>query len=217
MNTEPRRFRRAVSEMWRERILEGAAQVFAAKGFHRATTKEIARAAGVAEGTIYNYFENKRAILFALVEKVAAQSLRTALLESPPDDPCDFFRMLIHDRYRFFQEHGTALAPVMAEVFTDPALRKELYREVFRPLVELLERYLESQIEAGRFRALPVATIAYGIIGAVLFNVVMAFAGLDPRCEARSADELADGLVEWLAAGLSMGRGKAGAPADGER
>lgn len=198
-----RSFRQTVSEMWRERILEGAARVFAAKGFHKATTKEIARAAGVAEGTIYNYFKNKRAILFALVEKIAAQPLKKILLENPPDDPQEFFRLLIQDRHRFFSEYGSMLAPVMAEVFTDPALREELYREIFRPLVDLLERYLQRHAEAGRFRLVSVPVIAHGIIGAVMLNLVLALTGLDPRYKGISAEKLADELIVWFLAGLS--------------
>ena len=53
-------FKGQMIEARRTQILMGAAQVFAKKGFHKATTKEIAQAAGVAEGTIYNYFKNKR-------------------------------------------------------------------------------------------------------------------------------------------------------------
>ena len=54
----------------REQILDAATTVFAAKGFHRATIKEVARAAGVADGTIYNYFENKAALLLGLLGPV---------------------------------------------------------------------------------------------------------------------------------------------------
>ncbi len=50
--TAARRERRIAAR--KEQILDAAAQVFAAKGFHRATTKEIAEAADVSEGTIYN-------------------------------------------------------------------------------------------------------------------------------------------------------------------
>jgi len=42
----------------RNQILEAAASVFAAKGFHPTTIKDIAKEAGIADGTIYNYFES---------------------------------------------------------------------------------------------------------------------------------------------------------------
>ena len=51
-----------------ERILDAAAAVFAAKGYFNARVSEIARGAGVADGTIYLYFRSKEDILMALFD-----------------------------------------------------------------------------------------------------------------------------------------------------
>jgi|GEM_PF-3133717 len=59
MLTTPLDFREKMIEARRTQILLGAAQVFAQKGFHGATIKEVAQAAEVAEGTIYNCFTDK--------------------------------------------------------------------------------------------------------------------------------------------------------------
>jgi AcrR family transcriptional regulator len=56
-------------------ILDAAAQVFAKWGYDRATTKEIAAAAGVSEGTLYRYFENKKGILLALLKDFMDKAL----------------------------------------------------------------------------------------------------------------------------------------------
>lgn len=45
-------------------ILDAAIKVFAKNGFHQSTVAQIAREAGVADGTIYLYFENKEDILY---------------------------------------------------------------------------------------------------------------------------------------------------------
>ena len=50
----------------RERILQSAIKVFARKGFYNTRVSEIARTAGVADGTIYLYFKNKDDILISL-------------------------------------------------------------------------------------------------------------------------------------------------------
>lgn len=50
-------------------ILEGAERVFADVGYHRAQVSRIAREAGVADGTVYLYFENKEDILVSLFGK----------------------------------------------------------------------------------------------------------------------------------------------------
>ncbi|MBZ0116082.1 MAG: TetR/AcrR family transcriptional regulator [Sandaracinaceae bacterium] len=52
----------------RERILRAAIKVFARKGFYATRVSEIAKAAGVADGTIYLYFENKDAVLVSIFE-----------------------------------------------------------------------------------------------------------------------------------------------------
>lgn len=52
----------------RERILKAAIKVFARKGFYAARVSEIAKAAGVADGTIYLYFRNKDDVLTSVFE-----------------------------------------------------------------------------------------------------------------------------------------------------
>ena len=52
----------------RMRIMEGALKVFALKGFYKTKVSEIAKEAGVADGTIYNYFKSKDEILISLFE-----------------------------------------------------------------------------------------------------------------------------------------------------
>ncbi len=53
----------------RERILDAAERVILERGLARVTTKEIARAAGVAEGTLFKYFERKDDLLLAVVQE----------------------------------------------------------------------------------------------------------------------------------------------------
>src|ERR687898_2583792 len=65
----------------RGQILEAARRVFAERGFRRATTREVARAAGISEGTIYNYFEDKDALLMAILDRLNETERRGAGLE----------------------------------------------------------------------------------------------------------------------------------------
>src|SRR5207245_8821186 len=67
----------------RTQILAAAAVVFARKGFDRATVTEIARAAGLAEGSIYNYFRSKEELLVYIPSQLA-QPVLAALLEQAP-------------------------------------------------------------------------------------------------------------------------------------
>jgi AcrR family transcriptional regulator len=71
MSRERKPARRRPAERPAE-ILKASGQVFANKGYARATTREIAALAGVSEGTLYNYFDSKRDILLALLEETTA-------------------------------------------------------------------------------------------------------------------------------------------------
>jgi AcrR family transcriptional regulator len=64
----------------RERIIKVAARLFKSDGWESTTTRAIAAAAGIATGTLFNYFESKEAIVAALISEAlerAEQEIRT--------------------------------------------------------------------------------------------------------------------------------------------
>jgi AcrR family transcriptional regulator len=67
------------SEVQRERILAAAQSCFVESGFYAASMATIAETAGMSQGLIYRYFENKNAIILAIIEqqlKVARRRIR---------------------------------------------------------------------------------------------------------------------------------------------
>src|SRR5437868_1277393 len=71
----------------RERILAAAERIFARHGFFAARVSEIAKEAGVADGTIYLYFKSKDDLLISLFESRMKQvnaDLRAAIADRPP-------------------------------------------------------------------------------------------------------------------------------------
>jgi AcrR family transcriptional regulator len=70
----------------RARIVEHALRLFARHGYERTSVKMIAKAAGVSQGLLYNYFESKDALLRALFEESMADVRQSfALAEAEPD------------------------------------------------------------------------------------------------------------------------------------
>lgn len=57
-------------EKRREQIIDGAVQLFKEKGFHRATTREIAKAAGFSIGTLYEYIRTKEDVLYLVCDSI---------------------------------------------------------------------------------------------------------------------------------------------------
>ena len=75
-------------EAAREAILAAALSVFGEKGFDGATTAEVAKAAGVSKGLVFNYFPTKDALLQAMLEQVLGEALgqwEKVSWEGPPE------------------------------------------------------------------------------------------------------------------------------------
>jgi len=64
-----RRTRQENKEKTRQAILRAALELFAEKGFYHTTTKTISRRAGIAEGTLFNYFETKEDLALYFFER----------------------------------------------------------------------------------------------------------------------------------------------------
>jgi len=69
----------------RQQILTVARDVFARRGYHQTTIDDIALQAGVARGTFYLYFEDKRAVFSDLIDRFASQ-LSMAIVRIVTDD-----------------------------------------------------------------------------------------------------------------------------------
>ncbi len=84
-----------------ERILDAALLLFREAGYDAVRTEDIAAAAEVSVGTLYNYFENKGDLLLALVtlevEEVLEQGV--AVVKSPPADIAEALNLLIGGYY----------------------------------------------------------------------------------------------------------------------
>ena len=109
----------------RDRILAAAVSVMRDRGITSTTTKEIARVAGVAEGSIYNHFANKTALVAACMAEVAG-GIREALVrltgrvgEGTVDDN---LAELAEAEIAFFAD----LLPITGPVLGDPSLREWL-------------------------------------------------------------------------------------------
>lgn len=133
----------------RRQLLEVAASVFAERGYHGATTAELARAAGVTEPILYQHFRNKQALFATLVEEVGDEVMTAwqTRLEGVTD-PRERLRLLLasnpatHERGRSVYR---VIFHAMTEAANEPTLAKALRAHVTR-----LGAFIESEIIALR-------------------------------------------------------------------
>jgi AcrR family transcriptional regulator len=138
----------------RSAILTSALTVFSEKGFHRTTIKDIAKAAGLAEGTIYNHFENKDALLLSLFEGLNARGREKVDLALPPDLPLSVFLPAHFEQMlsMFVESAGKALPVMLAELLTNNALRESYAQRIRQPTIKLGEQALQHWMATGRIR-----------------------------------------------------------------
>lgn len=152
--SKTRRERR--SKMMRHQIAEAAAILFAQKGFHNTTTKEIARAADVSEGSIYNYFENKEDILFGVIENIVTEELQNMrLIPSLEEDPVEYlFSRFIHQKEKVAKKNPI-IQSILAEIIFNVELRQRYVSQFLNPIMDQVSAHLKSRIELGQIRDFP--------------------------------------------------------------
>lgn len=146
----------------RNRVIAAAQEVFAEEGFVGATTKAIAGRAGIAEGTLFRHFPDKRALLAAVLgpfarDVVAPEVTRQvlALLERDHDSLEAFLAAVVDDRLDLLARHPTWFRVLLQEALLQPELRRVLEEHVAAVLVPPFERACETLQSRGLMAAIP--------------------------------------------------------------
>ncbi|UQN09918.1 TetR/AcrR family transcriptional regulator [Deinococcus sp. QL22] len=121
----------------RTQILEAAATVFAEKGFHPATIRDVAWAAGVADGTIYNCFENKPALLLGRFEFISTRAQKNIDPASFAGlSQCDFIAAyLAHSLRALEADNFEWFRVIVSEMMVNLELRGRFSAQVLEPML----------------------------------------------------------------------------------
>ncbi len=185
----------------RTQILDAAAGLFARQGFHKTTTKQIAAEAGVAEGTIYNYFSSKEDLLLTLAARLAEfQAFTETAAEVPPADEEVFFQDLLEHRLRVVQEHGEVIRAILPQVLTDDELRRAFLTRIGGDIVPFFEDYVEHKVAQGRFRPVSPALVVRLVQSLSLGLLFLELAGDEVVVQHR--DKLPAEIAELIRNGL---------------
>lgn len=189
----------------RTQILDAAARIFAQRGFHRTTVREVAKAAGVADGTIYNYFENKAALLLGIMERLNETEQRDEdIARAATMDIREFTRQYLRQRFAIFtQDNSQVFQVVLSEVLVDAQLRELFMQKIIEPTFTLAETHFKHLAETGSFPpqdiALRLRLIASTFLGLITLRILG-----DPQLQA-NWDDVPDVLTALLFDGLMSG------------
>ncbi len=186
----------------RNQILDAATKVFAEKGFHPTTIKDIAREAGIADGTIYNYFENKTALMLGIFDRLNETDQRNEDLSKITEvDSRSFMKAYLRHRLTVLQaDNFEAFRVVLSEIMVNKELRELYYRKIIEPTFSMAEAYVQQLAAQHIIKPINISLAMRAISGMVLGLIVEHIMG-DQTLESRW-DELPDFLTDMILDGL---------------
>jgi len=165
----------------RNQILDAAAKVFAEKGFHRATTKEIAQVAGVSEGTIYNYFANKGDLVIGIITRLAKfDQLDSEFAQAFQSDARGLLTAIFRDRTGRIEQNMEMVRAVLPEILISPELRERFYQQFVLPIAEFIEKNVQARVEMGYLEAANVPLTVRAVQGMFVGLLILRVLGDKP-------------------------------------
>lgn len=175
----------ARSRRTREAVLAAAVVCFEENGYEATSTAAIAARAGVAVGTVYSYFRDKRAILMELVDSTVKELAEHVIGGLEPhswqgSDPRETVRSLIDAVF-----HSQQLRPGMQRImwerfFKDPEFRGPV-ESIQQRTREAILGFLEAVRPADLRPGLDLETASFVILNAVQWNATRAFMDEAPQ------------------------------------
>ena len=135
------------------RIIEAATKVFAKNGFYQSKIAQIAKEAGVADGTIYIYFENKDDILISLFEEQMKAVLDNMALQiTKTDDPAEKLEIFASTHLDLIEKNKDMAEIIQVELRQSGKFMKEYKNERFLEYIDIIGNIISEGQKKGLFR-----------------------------------------------------------------
>lgn len=186
----------------RNQILDAATKLFAAKGFHPTTIKDVAREAGLADGTIYIYFPNKPALLLGIMDRLTAAARQNVdLSQLTTMDLQQLVRAFVQYPLTVFEAGNFELFRVIvAEIMVNQELRERYYQQLFEPMTSMAEQYFAQWAEQNSVAPVHTKLLMHTISSIVLGLIMQRIMG-DTTLEV-AWDQLPDYVSDLLSNGI---------------
>ncbi|HEY9638358.1 MAG TPA: TetR/AcrR family transcriptional regulator [Coleofasciculaceae cyanobacterium] len=195
-------------ESRRQQIIDGALQVFASKGFEKATNKDIAAAASIGSpGLIYHYFKDKsdlfRQVLEHRIPMLQMLKKSEEMMALPPEEALTLFAST------FLKVVDNPSAIALLKLMLGEAIRRPLVAEMINTIgplrnFALLTRYLDKQMDAGVLRRMDSGAAARCFLGPLLAFVITRELFPQPDAETLEPETMAKTAVEVFLRGMEI-------------
>lgn len=191
------------------RILEAAMKLFSEKGFHASSTSEIAKEAGVAEGTIFRHFKTKKDILLALVvpafmKFISPFILKDAkqIMEDPSVTTEAILKRLFKNRLELIDKNWDRMRILVQEATFHPEIKEAVIEHIARRARTIAEMFVERKKREGEFRDLPTITITRSVFSMILGYVMFKYIAFPEEAQVLDEDKEIELMIDIFLNGV---------------
>jgi AcrR family transcriptional regulator len=186
----------------RSRILQAALRLFAAKGYEGTTTKDLAGKANVAEGTLFRYFPNKKAILIEVATRGWVDILTDLLTELSEMGSYKAVAQVMRRRVLRMRENSDLLRVCFIEAQFHPELKDRIQSEVIAKMTDVAEAFFQTAIDRGIYRPMNPKIVAQVFLGMFAIAGFSSETILDSNASPLALQEMAEGIAEIFLNGV---------------
>ncbi|MCX7593703.1 MAG: TetR/AcrR family transcriptional regulator [Fischerella sp.] len=186
----------------RNRILQAAKRLFASQGFDGTTTRDLAQAAGVAEGTLFRHFPNKKAILVEVATAGWVEILTDLLTELSEMGSYKAVAQVMRRRMWNMQKNADLMRVCFMEAQFHPDLRDRIQSEIIAKMTDVAEAFFQTAMDRGIYRQMDAKLVAKVFLG------MFAIAGfshntlMEPNAPPEKMQQMAEGLADIFLNGV---------------
>jgi AcrR family transcriptional regulator len=186
----------------RDRILQAAQRLFASQGFDGTTTRDLAQAAGVAEGTLFRHFANKKAILVEVATNGWVEILTDLLTELSEMGSYKAVAQVMRRRMWNMRKNVDMMRVCFMEVQFHQDLRDRIQIEVIDKMTDVAEAFFQTAMDKGIYRRMDAKLVAKVFLG------MFAIAGfsdntlIEPNASPQEMQQMAEGLADIFLNGV---------------
>lgn len=186
----------------RSRILDAALRLFARQGYDGTTTKDLAAAAGVAEGTLFRHFTNKKAILVEVATQGWISILTDLLTELSEMGSYKAVAQVMRRRMLRMRENSNMMRVCFMEAQFHPELREKIQSEVIEKMTDVAEAFFQTAMERGIYRPVNPKIVAQVFLGMFAIAGFSEQTIINPSASPQAMQEMAEGIADIFLNGV---------------
>lgn len=195
------------AEQRRKQILECAKKLFASRGYYQTQISDIQQAAGVARGTIYQYFKNKDDIFETILENLLVE-WKAVLSKNPDSDSEDFksgfkfFKFKIKNSFEFFADDPDYCNIILKIGLGLGENFDILIRRFDVQMVDITKKFLTAGIEQHRVKPDIELELLSNMIGGALTRMAYYYGVTKKDKDSLDIDKLTESFVNAFCYGI---------------